>query len=256
VAVAERWAGSSGNPTILIDLTIVRVGVHLWTMAARALGVESTPSPQSQVLQAIGLDDYFLLDNCEHIVSAAAEFCATVLRSCPNVRILVTSREPLLLQEEWVHHLAPLDAPEGEASLTAADAIKYSAVELLVERIASTIGGYKLTDHDAPFAAEICRSLGGNPLALELAAAQAEAFNMQQLAEGLKDRFSLLSRGWPSHVELLDNRCGRELGVRSFVPLDSKGLKAFPRCSHVIGNHGNGCVELHDLPHSLSAAQS
>lgn len=66
---------------------------------------------------------------------------------------------------------------------------------MLVERIAETVGGFTLTDREAPFAAEICRRLDGVPLALELAAAQAEVFSMRQLADGLRDRFKLLSRG-------------------------------------------------------------
>jgi predicted ATPase len=106
--------------------------------------------------------------------------------------MLATSREPLRVQDELVHCLAPLNAPDRDKS----DAIRYSAVELLVERIAAVVGGYELNDYDAPFAVEICRNLDGHPLALELAAAQAEAFSMQQLAEGLRDRFEFLSTGW------------------------------------------------------------
>jgi predicted ATPase len=110
--------------------------------------------------------------------------------------MLATSREPLRVQDELVHRLAPLNAPDRDKSVTAPDAIRYSAVELLVERFAAVVGGYELNDYDAPFAVEICGNLDGNPLALELAAAQAEAFSMQQLAEGLRDRFEFLSTGW------------------------------------------------------------
>ena len=196
LAVAEKWAESHNDVTILIDLTTVRDVAHLWTAATRALGVESTPNPQSQVIRSVRSHEHLIvLDNCEHIVAAAAEFSATVLKSGAGVRVLATSREPLRVQDEWAHRLAPLDSPDRDASVTAQDAVRYSAVELLVERIAAVVGGYELNDRDARFAAEICRSLDGNPLALELAAAQAEAFSMQELAEGLRDRFEFLSNG-------------------------------------------------------------
>jgi DNA-binding winged helix-turn-helix (wHTH) protein len=195
LAIAEEWAESHNDMTVLIDLATVRDLAHLWTAAARALGVESAPNPQSQVARSVRSHEHLIvLDNCEHIVAAAAEFSATVLKSGAGVRVLATSREPLRVRDEWVHRLAPLDSPDRNASVTQ-DAIRYSAVKLLVDRIAAVVGGYELNDHDAPFAAEICRSLDGNPLALELAAAQAEAFSMQQLAEGLRDRFEFLSRG-------------------------------------------------------------
>ncbi len=196
LAVAEKWAESHSNLIVLIDLTTVKDVAHLWTAAARALGVESTPNPQSQVVRSVRSHEHLIvLDNCEHIVAAAAEFSATVLKSRAGVRVLATSREPLRVQDEWVHRLAPLDSPDRDVSVTAQDAIRYSAIELLAERIAAVVGGYELNDHDAPFAAEICRSLDGNPLALELAAAQAEAFSMQELAEGLRNRFEFLSKG-------------------------------------------------------------
>ncbi len=196
LAVAEKWAESHGDLTVLVDLATAKDVAHLWTAASRALGGDEAPNPQSQVVRSIRSQAHLVvLDNCEHIVSAAAEFSATVLKSDAGVRMLATSREPLRVQDEWVHRLAPLDSPDRDASVIAQAAIRYSAVELLVKRIAAVVGGYELTDHDAPFAAEICRNLDGNPLALELAAAQAEAFSMQQLAEGLRNRFEFLSKG-------------------------------------------------------------
>ncbi len=108
---------------------------------------------------------------------------------------MTTSREPLRVHGEWVHRLPPLRYPERDAELTARECLAFSAVELLVERIAETVGGFTLTDREAPFAIEICRRLGGVPLALELAAARAEVFSLKQLADGLRDCFTLLSRG-------------------------------------------------------------
>src|SRR5260370_738264 len=110
------------------------------TAAARALGVDSTPNPQWQVVGLVRSHEQVLgLDNCEHIVAAAGEFTATGLKSGAGVRVLAASRDPLRVQDEWVHRLAPLDSPDREVSVTAQDAIRYSAVELLVERIAAVV---------------------------------------------------------------------------------------------------------------------
>jgi predicted ATPase/DNA-binding winged helix-turn-helix (wHTH) protein len=208
LAVAELWQRSNHDAAIFIDLTTGKDADQLWIAAATAFEVDTTPSARTQVLRTVRARECLIvLDNCEHIVDAAADLAAAVLKSGEGVRILATSREPLRVQGEWVHRLPPLDFPEGGATITAREALAYSAIELLVERIAETVGGFALTDREAPFAAEICRSLGGVPFALELAAAQAEVFSMRQLAEGLRDRFTFLSRGLrtalPRHQSLL-----------------------------------------------------
>lgn len=208
VAVAELWRRSNHDAAIFIDLTTAKDADQLWIAAATAFEVETTPSAKTQVLRIVrSRECLIVLDSCEHIVDAAADLAAAVLKSGEGVRILAASREPLRVQGEWVHRLPPLDFPEGGATITAREALAYSAIELLVERIAETVGGFALTDREAPFAAEICRRLDGVPLALELAAAQAEAFSMRQLAEGLRDRFTFLSRGLrtalPRHQSLL-----------------------------------------------------
>jgi predicted ATPase/DNA-binding winged helix-turn-helix (wHTH) protein len=196
LAVADVWARAHNDPTVFIDLTAITGLDQLWTSAARALGHDATPNPRAQVIRSIRSHSHVIvLDNCEHVIADAAEFAATVLKSSASVRILATSREPLRVHDEWVCRLPPLDAPDRGADTTASDAMEHAAVQLLVERVSATRGGYELNDRDAPFAAEICRSLDGNALAIELAAAQAEAFSMEQLAEGLRDRFTFLSKG-------------------------------------------------------------
>jgi predicted ATPase/DNA-binding winged helix-turn-helix (wHTH) protein len=194
--VADHWHGSHRENAVFIDVTTTGDADQLWTAAAAVLGLDVTPSARAQVLRSMrSRKCLIVLDSCEHVVQAAAGFCEEILKEGVGVRILATSREPLRIQGEWVHRLAPLEYPEIGATITADEALSYPAIELLVERIAATVGGFALTDKEAPFAAEICQKLGGVPLALELAAAQSEAFNMKQLAEGLRDRFNFLSRG-------------------------------------------------------------
>src|SRR5271168_1346288 len=195
-AVVELWQQANGDAAIFIDLTTAKDADQLWIAAATAFEVESNPNARAQILRAArSRDCLVILDNCEHIVGAAAELAETLLKSAEGVQILATSREPLRVCGEWVHRLAPLDYPEVGANITAQEALAFSAVELLVERISEAVGGFTLTDREATFAAEICRRLDGVPLALELAAAQAEVFSMRQLAECLRDRFKFLSRG-------------------------------------------------------------
>jgi len=136
-----------------------------------------------------------VLDNCEHVIDAAAAAAEEIIRATQRVSILATSREPLRCAGELVHRLAPLGIPSTFAEITAHAALGHAAVQLFNERASASDEGYSLGDADAPTVCEICRKLDGLPLALELAAAQVEAFGLQGLAEGLNDRFALLTKG-------------------------------------------------------------
>jgi predicted ATPase/DNA-binding winged helix-turn-helix (wHTH) protein len=201
MAVADIWRRADAGDITFIDLTTANDAEQLWTAAARAFDVDSTPGGRIQILRAAsGRAGLVILDNCEHLLEASADFAAAVLKSGKGIRILTTSRQPLRVHGEWVHRLSPLEYPESDAEVTARQSLAFSAVQLLVERIAEAVGGFTLTDREAAFAVEICRRLGGVPLALELAASRAEAFSLKQLADGLRDRFTLLSGGNRSAV--------------------------------------------------------
>src|SRR5262249_8903472 len=136
-----------------------------------------------------------VLDCCEHVADAAAAFAEAVLRAAPQACILATSREPLRAEGEWVLRLPPLEVPPGAASLSAVEALSYSAVQLFGERAAAAIDGFVLSDADVPNVLRICRGLDGMPLALELAAVQVDALGIHGLAQGLSHCFDLLTRG-------------------------------------------------------------
>ncbi|WP_411074241.1 AfsR/SARP family transcriptional regulator [Streptomyces sp. cmx-4-7] len=121
-----------------------------------------------------------LLDNCEHVVGAAAELAETLLARCPDLRILATSREPLGVPGEVVRPLGPL--PVGVA------------LRLLGERGAAARPGFSVGE-DRGAAEEVCRRLDGLPLAIELAAARLRMLSVRQIAERLDDRFRLLTAG-------------------------------------------------------------
>lgn len=142
-----------------------------------------------------------LLDNCEHLVEACAQLCATLISTCPNIRILATSREVLRVPGEVAWQVPPLSLPEPQpwrSPNTEREAFSVyeqsEAVQLFAARAASS-AAFTLTGQNAAWVADICRRLDGLPLAIELAAARTRAFSVREIAERLDDRFRLLSIG-------------------------------------------------------------
>jgi len=196
LAVAGSWTDIETTVRVFVDFSTTTEPERLWALAAAALGAGFPSEPRAHVLRSIrSAPTLIILDNCEHVIEAAARFAETVLKAANSTRVLATSREPLRILDEWVHRLAPLDYPEEDADVTASEALKFSAVALFVERVIANQDGFQLTDPEVPATLEICRRLGGIPLALELAAARADLFSLAQLAQGLNDRFGLLTRG-------------------------------------------------------------
>ena len=136
-----------------------------------------------------------LLDNCEHLITAAAELVDTLLRGSPRLTILTTSHEPLRSEGERVFRLQPFDVPDDTSDMSLEQALAYPSIELFVDRARSDQLSWQLEDADVPFIAEICRRLDGLPLAIEMAASRAEVFGIGDLAARLDDRFDLLTGG-------------------------------------------------------------
>ena len=136
-----------------------------------------------------------MLDSCEHVIGAVAPLAEAVLKAAPQLRILVTSREPLRAEGEWLHRLASLELPPDSVDLSAAEALGYSAVQLFSERAMAAAEGFIFDDANVAAVLEICRRLDGLPLALELAAARIDVFGVRELADHLDDRFRVLTSG-------------------------------------------------------------
>ncbi|GGM41763.1 BTAD domain-containing putative transcriptional regulator [Dactylosporangium sucinum] len=134
-----------------------------------------------------------LLDNCEHVVDAAARLSEELLGRCPKLHILATSREPLGILGEQLFPVGPLAHPG--AAVPAAVARASPAVQLLADRAAAVRPGFAVTDDNVDAVVEICRRLDGLPLAVELAAARLRSFTAEQVAARLDDRFRLLTGG-------------------------------------------------------------
>jgi predicted ATPase/DNA-binding winged helix-turn-helix (wHTH) protein len=140
-------------------------------------------------------DILIVLDNCEHLIEPVAALAETIFRKCPKAHILATSREPLRVEGERVHRLAPLTTPPAAPNLTAAQALAYPAVQLFVQRAAASQDTFELSDADAPVVAELCRGLDGIALAIEIVAGRVDTFGIAELASGLDNQLRLLLRG-------------------------------------------------------------
>ncbi|WP_165423219.1 ATP-binding protein [Ktedonosporobacter rubrisoli] len=137
-----------------------------------------------------------ILDNCEHLVEACASIAEHLHASCPELSLLITSREALNADDETVWQVAPLAVPARSLqSVTAAQIRHTEAVQLFLARARLLLPHFELTDQNAPTIASICQRLDGIPLALELAAARMNLLSLEQLAERLEDRFHLLTAG-------------------------------------------------------------
>ena len=143
------------------------------------------------------------LDTCEHAVDPIGRLCRAVLRDCPRVRILATSRQPLHVSEESIWRVPPLSLPARPTPvdpysadpepLPRRDAQRYESVRLFVTRAHAARSGFEMTRENSGHIAEICRLLDGMPLAIELAAARVRVLSVQQILRRLDDRFQLLT---------------------------------------------------------------
>ena len=165
--------------------------------AATALGLEltsGTASPQSVANALRAKELVLVLDNCEHVVEAAAQLAEALLRANPAIRVIATSREPLRVEGEWVYPVPPLAVP-AEGHPDGEDPLRYGAVLLFVERARAAAPSFSADARVAAATAGICRRLDGIPLAIELAAARVAALGIEGLAARLDDRFRLLAGG-------------------------------------------------------------
>ncbi|WP_020663409.1 BTAD domain-containing putative transcriptional regulator [Amycolatopsis benzoatilytica] len=134
-----------------------------------------------------------VLDNCEHVVAAAAQLVAQLLPACPGLRVLATSREPLGITGEQLAPIPRLAVPPP--GTPAAEAAAYPAVRLFLDRARASDPAFRLTEDTAADLVRICAALDGLPLAIELAAARVRTLPVADLAARLGDRFQLLARG-------------------------------------------------------------
>ena len=164
---------------------------------ARALDLQPAGGEltAAAVAEAVGTRKLLLLlDNCEHVIDAAATMAETLVRLCPHVTMLVTSRETLQIEGECIYRVPPLDVP-ADVRRDPDHILAHSAVALFVARAEAQGSGMASQSDILPTVAAICRHLDGIPLAIEFAAARAAVLGIEEVAESLRDRFSVLTRG-------------------------------------------------------------
>jgi predicted ATPase/class 3 adenylate cyclase len=136
-----------------------------------------------------------ILDNCEHLLDACAKLLDELLRSCPDIKVLTTSREPIGVTGETIRRVPSLQLPNTQIPTDLDELIDNPCVRLFLERARAVHPRVALTRHNAAAVVQICRRLDGIPLALELAAARIDALTPEQLAARLDQRFRLLTGG-------------------------------------------------------------
>ncbi|MFL5619275.1 MAG: BTAD domain-containing putative transcriptional regulator [Gemmatimonadaceae bacterium] len=193
--VARRSATSYPDGVIWVELAPLQDAALLTETVLAAIGVEQGSRAALTVLLDVLRDRNALLvlDNCEHLVGAAAALVETLLLAAPGLRVLATSREPLGIGGEQAWLVPGLTLPGADAAPAAvADA---ESVQLFVDRARSASATFRITPANAPAIARIARRLDGLPLAIELAAARVRSLTPEQLAERLDDVFNLLTSG-------------------------------------------------------------
>ena len=185
-----------------VDLSAFSDPTRAAATLAAALGLRQAPGESLSQTVTTYLRErsaLVLFDNCEHLLAPMAEQIRALLRECPHLRILATSREALHIDGERTYTVPPLSLPDarrGDPESAGAS----EAVRLFVDRARLVRPGFELDDQSAPIVAEICRRLDGIPLALELAAARMKLLSAAEIHTRLEDRFRLLGGGTRSAV--------------------------------------------------------
>lgn len=182
----------------LVELAPVADPALVAAAIARALDVRE--SPDKPLLNTIVENCRWrklllILDNCEHLVSSVRETVGALLRACPDVIVLATSRESFNIAGERVFRLPSLAVPPAKDKLAAKPALRFGSIALFCDRAVAADGRFALANENAPYVGEICRRLDGIPLAIELAAARIKVLSPQQLAQRLNERFRVLTGG-------------------------------------------------------------
>jgi len=197
VAVGHELIEAFAGAVLFVDLGALSDPNLVAGSVAAMLGLSMTASDATPGLIGYLQDKRVLLilDNCEHLMEAAAALTERIFASAGQVHILATSREALRVEGEHVYRLEPLAFPSEGAGLTALEVLTFPAVQLFVERATASGARLDLNDADAEIVGNICRRLDGVALAIELAAGRVGTYGLHQTAALLEERLSLLWLG-------------------------------------------------------------
>jgi predicted ATPase/class 3 adenylate cyclase len=198
--VAAELLDGSGDGVWLAELAAVNDEEAVPTAVSRALRLTEQPGRPSleALLDALALQDVLIvLDNCEHLIGGCAKTADAILRRCPRVRLLATSREPLGIGGETIYRVPSLSLPgPGEAAPGSSD-----AVALFADRARASGVAQSVEEQAGSLVVSVCRRLDGMPLAIELAAARLRSMSLAELHDRLDQRFRLLTGGSRTALE-------------------------------------------------------
>ena len=198
--VAADLLDGSGNGVWFVELAPLASGEYIPAAVAQALGLSLPPEGDSvsNLVKVIkSWQTLLIFDNCEHLIEGAARFISAVIRGCPKISVLASSRQALGVAGEMTFRLPSLAVDDGIVGVvtSAREAAISPAIALFAERATATNDSFSLTDENASTVAEICRRLDGIPLAIELAAARVKMLSPRQLHDRLDERFRVLTGG-------------------------------------------------------------
>ena len=201
VEAAERLLERFPDGVWMIELDSVQDAVEVPRTFADVLRIGKPRGASFDTALAEGLNDrtaLILVDSCEHVVAECARLIVTLLRACPNLRILATSRERLGVSGEVNVEVPPLSLSADESSDDNSGLTTSESTQLFVDRATAAKSGFRLTSRNASDVAEICARLDGFPLSIELAAAWTRVLSPAEIASHLEDRFRILSAHGPA----------------------------------------------------------
>jgi non-specific serine/threonine protein kinase len=218
----------------LVDPTMVAVSVAAVLEIQQRAGFDS----EDDLVLWLGNKRMLLvLDNCEHVVEACARLISQIVRRCPRVHVLATSREVLGVDGETVFQVDPLNVP----GVSVESPLQSEAVRLFLDRAPAAAPGFRLTDSNATAVTQICDRLDGLPLALELTAARLRSMSVEDVARRLDQRFTLLTSG--NRTSMPRHRTLRALVDSSYDLLDDRERELFEQLSVFSGGWTRDAVE-------------
>ncbi|MFF0492133.1 ATP-binding protein [Nocardia sp. NPDC004068] len=200
--VAADLARAYGDGVYLVELAELRAEVLLADLVAERLDLQlrSEQSALDRVLAYLREREVLLvLDNCEHVLGACAEFVAALLTHCARVTVLTTSRQSLAVPGERTFRVPPMPVPPDTTE--PAELLRYDSIRLFADRAAAARTGFDITSGNAADVARLCRRLDGVPLAIELAAARMRSLPLPEICRRLDRALALLTTGSPISPE-------------------------------------------------------
>ena len=189
--VATQLQRKFEDRVAMVDLAALTDPGLVGDAFAQSVGLRWESGLMREVAGHLGRESWLLVvDNCEHVLAGVADVVSTLLKACPSLRVLATSREPLHLEGEVVYQVPPMEVPDLRRRAPAGRG-QAEALSLFIERARAALPGVDMNSEDSAAAGRLCRRLDGIPLAIELAAAQLRVLTVRQVEKWLEGQLDL-----------------------------------------------------------------